>query len=1121
MVTDTKIRERVPDEFRALFQPHIDSFNFTCTDGLDNLALNLSEVELEHGNTTAKVWLSDLRLENPHDSTGRPVLPTECRIGGATYSGNLTGTLNYEINGEERSSVEDMSFGKIPIMVGSKKCNLYGMSPKQLVMKGEDENECGGTFVISGNDRVIRLINVVRANMPVSIDRPAAAKKNVTLSRYAIVLRGLLSDRTSVVNTLQLRRDGTAYMGISIGNSGYLNIPAWFLLKVLKDASDREIFEKIGGDSQYIIERLHIMLQEVRHRYPDCQVQEDFLAKLGGSGRVPLRVPSTISDSDAARRLLNTCLFVHLDTMEEKFDLLVMMLRKLLLTAQGKIKVEDSDTPAFIEPITVGQVYMAVLKHSINRRLENLRYAIKTKLTPGKTLTELVEMAVRRVGFAYIGNDITRFLSTGNAPNVPSLPQSKGWSVIGERINMYRYISHFRAIHKGALFAELRSSELRRLSPDAWGFICPVHTPDGAPCGILNHLTHKCLVTPEHIDIQPTIQLLGSLGMVPIHDVAGFAPGFHPVLANGKVVGKIHASEMEKIASQLRVLKVNKHPAVPSFLEIACFPPIENGPYPGLFLATTPHRLMRPVRHLASNKTEYIGIMEQLFLDIACLDEDIRKGVTTHQELEPTNFMSFVANLTPFSDHNQSPRNVYQCQMGKQTMGSPVHNYAYRADNKLYRIQTPQTPIVRTKYQDTYLQNDYPSGTNAVVAVISYTGYDMEDAMIVNKASMERGFGQGTVYKHETVDLATIHGDKRRHHAEDLPIEFSNRKSDSRSFVEGVDQDGPVSEELDSLGLPHVGAALTKGSPMYCLLNKVTGEHRIVRYKGSEDCHVEEVRALSLKSPKLSGFSVKLRYRRSPIIGDKFSSRHGQKGTLSLLWPQEDMPFTESGMTPDIIINPHAFPSRMTIGMLIESMAAKSGALHGIYQDSTPFTFNEDYKAVDYFGDQLRKAGYNYYGSETLYSGTLGTEMRADIFFGVVYYQRLRHMVSDKFQVRATGPVHSMTHQPVKGRKRGGGVRFGEMERDALLAHGSAHLLQDRLFYCSDATQAWMCKKCGSMVSAVYQRASKRPKCVYCDTDKYSAVVEVPHVLKYLANELAAANIRMDIDFGPREAGTM
>lgn len=268
------------------------------------------------------------------------------------------------------------------------------------------------------------------------------------------------------------------------------------------------------------------------------------------------------------------------------------------------------------------------------------------------------------------------------------------------------------------------------------------------------------------------------------------------------------------------------------------------------------------------------------------------------------------------------------------------------------------------------------------------------------------------------------------------------------------------------------------------------------------------------------------------------------------------MPFSETGIQPDIIINPHAFPSRMTIGMFVESLAGKAGALHGIAQDSTPWIFNEDDTPADYFGEQLAKAGYNYHGNEPMYSGATGEELRADIYVGVVYYQRLRHMVNDKFQVRSTGPVNSLTMQPVKGRKRHGGIRVGEMERDALIGHGTSFLLQDRLLNSSDYTQASVCRECGSILTTQQsvprigsistvccRRCSMRfedakklltksedGEKIFIDDSQIwedgqgnkfvggneTTTVAIPFVLKYLDSELSAMGIRLRYNVEPK-----
>jgi DNA-directed RNA polymerase I subunit RPA2 len=260
-----------------------------------------------------------------------------------------------------------------------------------------------------------------------------------------------------------------------------------------------------------------------------------------------------------------------------------------------------------------------------------------------------------------------------------------------------------------------------------------------------------------------------------------------------------------------------------------------------------------------------------------------------------------------------------------------------------------------------------------VVCVISYTGYDMEDAMIINKSSYERGFGHGTVYKSYLRELNEGQTSGRS--------KFRLlRKSDK--VQQSIESHG-----LDRDGLPFIGQKLEAGQPDQCIYDSVLQKPKFNSFKDNESARVENVRLMGdEKDPSHCSLGYTIRYSRNPVIGDKFSSRHGQKGTLGQLWPQIDMPFTESGMTPDIIINPHAFPSRMTIGMLIESLAGKGGALKGEYVDVKPFEKYEDDDVVDYFGRELAKQGYNYYGNETMYAGTQGVEMKMDIFIGLVYY---------------------------------------------------------------------------------------------------------------------------------------
>ena len=308
--------------------------------------------------------------------------------------------------------------------------------------------------------------------------------------------------------------------------------------------------------------------------------------------------------------------------------------------------------------------------------------------------------------------------------------------------------------------------------------------------------------------------------------------------------------------------------------------------------------MMRPVRYLPLDREDIVGPFEQVYMDIAVTPQEIQNDIHTHVEFSPTNILSILANLTPFSDFNQSPRNMYQCQMGKQTMGTPGVALCHRSDNKLYRLQTGQTPIVKANLYDDYGMDNFPNGTNAVVAVISYTGYDMDDAMIINKSADERGFSYGTMYKTEKIDLS---------------LNRSRGDPITQHFGLG-DDEWPKEwlEKLDDDGLPLVGTYVEEGDPICAYFDDTLNKTKIKTYHSSEPAYIEEVKLIGDESNKLQELqtvTIKYRIRRTPQIGDKFSSRHGQKGVCSRKWPTIDMPFSETGIQPDVIINPHAFPS--------------------------------------------------------------------------------------------------------------------------------------------------------------------------------------------------------------------
>lgn len=1158
--------------------PHIESFNAlfgptgliaqglrdigtkTFLDGDDGspsssrnkLHIKIKQVYLEK---------SQLPVNNKFSTKNRCILPAECRERHCTYRGKMSAKFQYQINDE--APVEFIrELGQAPLMLMSSMCHLEKNTPAELVQNKEESEELGGYFLVNGIEKIIRLLVVNRRNFPMAIERPSFEKRGPEYSKFGIMIRCVRPDQTSQSNVLHYLNDGNITFRFSWQKNEYL-IPVMMLLKALVETNDKEIFESIVGTTglesaknTYLIDRVELLLRT--YRAYGLQTKSKTRANLGEKFRTVLGVPSSMSNFECGTEFVRKIVLVHIGCVnvtekqdKDKFNMLIFMIRKLYAFVRGDCSVDNPDAVSNQEILLGGFLYGMIVKE----RLENivsLQYRLAIRDYLKKSSEQTFTCSSFRRNFPskilhrsneLVGPALEYFLSTGNlvSPTGLDLQQVSGFTVVAEKINFLRFISHFRMVHRGSFFAQLKTTTVRKLLPESWGFLCPVHTPDGSPCGLLNHLAHRCKILTQSVDVSGVQKLLVDLG---IKSTSSSSISENVVVQlDGIILGWCSPKQARAIESKLRYLKVEGSHGVQKELEIGYIPNSERGAYPGIYMFSTPSRMIRSVKYLPLDKEDFVGPFEQPYMSIAVVEDEIISGDSTHVEFDPTNILSILANMTPFSDFNQSPRNMYQCQMGKQSMGTPGTALRYRTDNKTYKLQTGQTPIARAPLHNEYGFDNFPNGMNAVVAVISYTGYDMDDAMIINKSAHERGFGHGTIYKTKKIEL-----EEKKQSVKRIKKLFG--------FAPGSELRADIKNQMDEDGLPHIGRLVRQGDKI-CAWHTVTmsetgqlinrdGITHFEKYSDSEDAFVEEVRLIGAESglEPAQVISIKFRVPRSPLIGDKFSSRHGQKGVLSQKWPMINLPFSESGIQPDVIINPHAFPSRMTIGMFIESLAGKSGALHGLAQDSTPFKFNEQNTAADYFGHQLMKAGYNYFGNEPMYSGITGEELHADIYIGLVYYQRLRHMVNDKYQVRTTGPVTQMTGQPIKGRKKGGGIRVGEMERDSLLAHGTAFLLQDRLLNCSDYRKTWICRQCGTFIStqstvspfAHRIKGTGKVKCRRCakKADVWSnseiwedgdgqrwiggndtTVVAVPGVLKYLDVELAAMGIKLKYNVTP------
>lgn len=1216
-----KTASRMPHLEQAV-QNHIGSFNNLLDNGLqaivEALALHPAVVPLggedPNTGTPCGLYVTNLEVARPKKrdvgglEEGNTLLPSECRLANCTYAGQVTATLSFRV-GESTPTEFTAELGAVPIMVRSSACHLGALQPKELARAGEDEAETGGYFVLNGLERVVRILLMPRSNFPMAVNRQSYKKRGKLYTEHGCVMRCMRKDGSTMTNTLHYCVDGSVFLRFSYAKEEWL-IPFVLAAKAVFDVSDGLLLTLLSGSdtngSIYYEERAMMLIQQQNSKMPIAGMLHA-RKQLGKTFRIVLghMLPPNALDEEVGQFIAQRFFLCHVDSGWHKLQCMVVMYQKLIGLARGDIDVDNQDAFSNHELLLPGHLYGMVLKESLEsitkRALGYMRKAMmkksgahQTTLDDYRTQPALLKEAVLRT--SDLGRTMEHFLSTGNIRTKSGLDlsQMSGFTVVADKLNQARFSSHFVAVHRGQYFTEMKTTTVRKLLPETWGFLCPVHTPDGSPCGLLNHLAHsaRAVVKPVHAVAHANVlNALLSLGAeIDAPDGSETKLRTHGaginrawIMLDGVPVGHIDFDLMTKAAEELRALKWRKldQGGVTKDMEIVCVTQDWKHLFTGLFLFLGPCRMVRPVRCLRTGREDWVGPLEQLFMGIAASPterkwahqalEDIEAGSTeipeqlpmryTHEELQPTEIFSVLASLTPFSNHNQSPRNMYQCQMLKQTMGTPCHNHQFRTDNKMYRIMFPQKPIVRTQLHNDAELDRYPQGTNAVIAVITYTGYDMEDAMIINKASYNRGFAHGCIYKTKIAEAA----DKNANRAEAAMAIFSNLKIVNGEFMgrhaDHRDKNGEFI--LGDDGLPRVGVCLQAGDPLYCSVS-FAGVPHVDMYKDDEPAFVENVTiiAAGYGGPSATRSTarkalIKLRIVRNPVVGDKFSSRHGQKGVMSILWPQEDMPFTESGVIPDILFNPHGFPSRMTIGMLIESIAAKTAAQAGTPTvDATTFREyrghftkgdnegdpflkqdREDAEATptlasEYFGQTLASHGFQRLGTERMYSGIHGTEMETEIFVGVVYYQRLRHMVAEKAQVRSRGPVDRVTKQPLKGRKRKGGIRFGEMERDSLLAHGTAFLLHDRLMRSSDFDIGYLCPLCGSVLTpqanarhksefaSANTQAGAAWECPPCSTKHKRPVkcvpLPVPWVFRYLAAEMAAMNIRISIRLSDR-----
>src|SRR5712691_3711244 len=1087
----------------GIARQHLNSYNEFMERGLQSIIDEVGEIEIETAEYPYKIKLGKIKLQQPRimelDGSITHVAPMEARLRNLTYASPIMLECSIVEDGKILES-RFIHVGDMPVMVKSNACILHNLPDAKLVELGEDPRDPGGYFVINGSERVIVGLEDLSYNK-IIVD---SEETTGALLYKAKVYSSIVGYRAKL--ELIMRPDGSV-VGKIPGSP--VDIPLITLVRALGLESDRDIASAVT-----VNKTIQDELEPSFEKSGEIITSRDAIVYI--SKRI---APGMLEEFQIKRAetLLDWGLLPHLgkhpDNRKEKALFLGEATCKLIELKLSWVDSDDKDHYGNKVIKFAGQMLADLFRTAFRNLIRDMKYQLER--SGQKRGINAVAAAVRP---GIISDKLNNAIATGNWGR-----GRVGVTQLLDRTNYMSTISHLRRI-QSPLSRSQPNFEARDLHATHFGRICPSETPEGVNCGLVKNLALSAIISVG-VSSAEVEERLWELGAKQVKDTdEKLATDGCRLFMDGRFLG--YVDDGERLSKAFR--KLRREGQINTSASILYLSPLNELGYPRLYISLSSGRVLRPLIVVESGKPlltpemiEKVSLGQQSWRDLVelgvvelsdaneeenCLVAMNSDDVTTkhtHLELFPAAMFGIAASIIPYPEHNQSPRNTYESAMAKQSLGFSSPTYPISPHVRQHLLVSPQAPLVRTKTLDLLKIDERPLGQNCVVAVLSFVGYNIEDAIVMNKSSIERGLARSFFYRLYEGEAKQYLGGMRD--TFEVPSPESNiRGYRGEKFYRLLEGDGVVSHESQVQG---GDVMIGRTSPPRFMEEykefEIKGPYRrdtSIAVRPSEAGVVDSVfMTENVEGGKM--FKVRVRDMRIPEIGDKFASRHGQKGVIGLVVPQEDMPYTEEGIVPDVIINPHAFPSRMTVGQFIESIAGKAGALRGRAVDGSAFAGEN----IDQLEKTLNERGFEPTGREVMYDGKTGKKFEADVFVGVVYYQKLHHMVADKIHARARGQVQMLTKQPTEGRARGGGLRFGEMERDCLIAYGASMVLKDRLLDEADKTEIYVCEKCGLI--AYYDAKQRKYTCkVDGDQSKISTVV-VAYAFKLLLQEMVSLNI--------------